>query len=50
MSYTDQQLHKLDKVQLDASWKYGLSDFLLSSQMDELRDFLLSEKQAQKEI
>ena len=50
MSYTDQQLYKLDKVQLDASWKYGLSDFLLSSQMDELRDFLLSEKQAQKEI
>ena len=50
MSYTDQQLHKLDKVQLDASWKYGLSDFLLSPQMDELRDFLLSEKQAQKEI
>lgn len=50
MSYTDQQLHKLDKVQLDASWKYGLSDFLLSPQMDELRDFLMSEKQAQKEI
>lgn len=50
MSYTDQQLHKLDKVQLDASWKYGLSDFLLSLQMDELRDFLVSEKQAQKEI
>ena len=50
MSYTDQQLHKLDKVQLDASWKYGLSDFLLSPQMDELRDFLVSEKQAQKEI
>ncbi|PJG42830.1 uracil-DNA glycosylase [Acinetobacter tandoii] len=50
MSYTDQQLHKLDKVQLDTSWKYGLSDFLLSPQMDELRDFLVSEKQAQKEI
>ncbi|WP_374530024.1 uracil-DNA glycosylase [Acinetobacter sp.] len=50
MSYTDQQLHKLDKVQLDASWKCGLSDFLLSPQMDELRDFLVSEKQAQKEI
>ncbi|MFU9047091.1 uracil-DNA glycosylase [Acinetobacter tibetensis] len=50
MSYTDQQLYKLDKVQLDASWKYGLSDFLLSPQMDELRDFLVSEKQAQKEI
>lgn len=50
MSYTDQQLHKLDKVQLDASWKYGLSDFLLSPQMDELRGFLVSEKQAQKEI
>ena len=50
MSYTDQQLYKLDKVQLEASWKYGLSDFLLSPQMDELRDFLVSEKQAQKEI
>lgn len=50
MSYTDQQLHKLDKVQLETSWKYGLSDFLLSPQMDELRDFLVSEKQAQKEI
>ncbi len=50
MSYTDQQLYKLDKVQLEVSWKYGLSDFLLSSKMDELRDFLVSEKQAQKEI
>jgi uracil-DNA glycosylase len=50
MSYTDQQLHKLDKVQLDESWKYGLSDFLLSPKMDELREFLLLEKQAQKEI
>jgi uracil-DNA glycosylase len=50
MSYTDQQLYKLDKVQLEASWKYGLSDFLLSPKMDELRDFLVSEKQAQKEI
>jgi len=50
MSLTDQQLAKLEKVQLDASWKYGLSDFLLSQQMDELKAFLVQEKQADKVV
>ncbi|ALH95994.1 uracil-DNA glycosylase [Acinetobacter equi] len=50
MSLTDQQLAKLEKVQLDASWKVGLSDFLLSQKMDELKAFLVQEKQADKVI
>ena len=50
MSLTDQQLAKLEKVQLDASWKIGLSEFLLSQKMDELRAFLVQEKQADKVI
>ena len=50
MSLTDQQLAKLEKVQLDASWKAGLSDFLLSQKMDELKAFLVQEKQADKVI
>lgn len=50
MSLTDQQLAKLEKVQLDASWKYGLSEFLLSQKMDELKEFLVQEKKADKVI
>ncbi|WOE32068.1 MULTISPECIES: uracil-DNA glycosylase [unclassified Acinetobacter] len=50
MSLTDQQLAKLEKVQLEASWKYGLSDFLLSQKMDELKEFLIQEKKADKVI
>lgn len=50
MSLTDQQLAKLEKVQLEASWKSGLSDFLLSQTMDELKDFLIQEKKAGKVI
>ena len=50
MSLTEQQQAKLDKVQLDASWKYALSDFLLSETMDELRGFLRDEMKAEKTI
>ncbi|WP_104472232.1 uracil-DNA glycosylase [Acinetobacter indicus] len=50
MSLTEQQHAKLKKVQLDASWKYALSDFLLGEKMDALKAFLLEEKQANKVI
>jgi hypothetical protein len=46
MSLNEQQLAKLNKVQLDESWKYGLSEFLLSPKMDELKAFLVEEKKA----
>ena len=42
MSLTEQQQTKLDKIQLDASWKHGLSDFLLSTKMDALKQFLVT--------
>ena len=48
MSLNEQQLAKLNKVQLDESWKYALSDFLLSPKMDQLKAFLLEEKKADK--
>jgi uracil-DNA glycosylase len=50
MSLTEQQQIKLDKIQLDAGWKNGLSEFLLSPKMDELKDFLVQEKKADKVI
>lgn len=50
MSLTEQQHAKLEKVQVDASWKYALSDFLLGEKMDALKAFLLEEKQANKVI
>ena len=50
MSLTEQQQAQLNKIQLDASWKGVLSDFLLSSKMDELRQFLIAEKHADKVI
>ena len=50
MSLTEQQQIKLDKIQLDAGWKSGLSEFLLSPKMDELKDFLVQEKKADKII
>ena len=50
MSLTEQQHAKLEKVQLDASWKYALNDFLLGEKMDALKAFLLEEKQANKVI
>ncbi len=48
MPLTDLQLAKLEKVQLEASWKDGLSEFLLSPKMDELKDFLIQEKKSGK--
>ncbi|USP38923.1 uracil-DNA glycosylase [Acinetobacter sp. XS-4] len=50
MQLTEQQQDKLSKVQLEESWKISLASFLLSPQMDNLRDFLFQEKQAQKII
>lgn len=50
MSLTQQQQAQLDKVQLEAGWKAGLTPFLLSPRMDELKQFLLQEKQADKVI
>src|SRR5690554_5456322 len=50
MSLNEQQIAKLNKVQLDDSWKYGLSEFLLSPKMDELKAFLIEEKKADKTI
>ncbi|OTG71297.1 uracil-DNA glycosylase [Acinetobacter sp. ANC 4169] len=50
MSLTEQQQAKLDKIQLDASWKSALSDFLLSTKMDDLKQFLVTEIQADKVI
>lgn len=50
MRLTEQQQLKLNKVQLEESWKLLLQEFLLSSQMDQLKDFLVAEKQAQKVI
>ncbi|NLZ86717.1 MAG: uracil-DNA glycosylase, partial [Gammaproteobacteria bacterium] len=50
MSLNEQQLAKLNRVQLDESWKYGLSEFLLSPKMDELKAFLIEEKKADKTI
>ena len=50
MSFTEQQYASLNKVQLDESWKYNLTEFLLSPKMDALRDFLLQEKQQNKVI
>lgn len=50
MSLTEQQQAKLQKIQLDESWKVALSDFLLSPKMDELKQFLVQEKQADKTI
>lgn len=48
MSLTAEQ--KLDKVQLEATWKEALKDFLLSPQMDQLRQFLVQQKQENKVI
>jgi uracil-DNA glycosylase len=50
MSLTEQQQAQLEKVQLEASWKYGLSEFLLGPTMDKLKDFLVQEKNADKVI
>lgn len=50
MQLTEQQNDKLSKVQLDESWKYSLAEFLLSSRMDELRQFLLEQKNHDKTI
>ena len=47
---TEVEQTKLNQVRLDQSWKDGLANFLLSSQMDELKAFLIAEKNANKLI
>ena len=50
MQFTEQQQEKLNKVQLDESWKISLSEFLVSQKMDHLREFLQQQILAQKTI
>ena len=50
MAFTEEQQSQLDKIQLDASWKSALSEFLLSTKMEELKQFLVAEKNADKLI
>ena len=50
MAFMEQQQSQLDKIQLDASWKSALSEFLLSTKMEELKQFLVAEKNADKLI
>ena len=50
MQLTEQQQEKLNKVQLEESWKHALSEFLLGSRMDHLREFLQQQKLEKKVI
>jgi len=50
MQLTEQQWEKLNKVQLDKSWKASIAEFLLSTKMEQLRQFLHQEKLAEKVI
>ena len=47
---TPEQEQKLDKVQLETTWKNALAPFLVSPQMDDLRYFLREQKHAQKVV
>ena len=49
MQLSELQQTKLNQVRLDQSWKEGLAEFLLSQQMDDLRSFLVAEKNGQME-
>ena len=50
MQLTEQQWEKLNKVQLDKSWKASIAEFLLSTKMEQLRQFLHQEKKEKKVI
>lgn len=50
MQLSELEQTKLNQVRLDQSWKEGLAEFLLSQQMDDLRSFLVAEKNANKII
>lgn len=50
MSLTEQQQQQLEKVQIEASWKNALQDFLVSDEMAHLKQFLMTQKNAQKVI
>lgn len=49
-NFTEQEQAKLNHVRLDLSWKVALTEFLLSQEMDNLREFLLKEKTENKVI
>ena len=50
MQLTEQEQLKLNQVRLEDGWKSSLTEFLLSQRMDDLRDFLKSEIQADKVV
>ena len=50
MQLTEQEQLKLNQVRLEDGWKSNLTEFLLSQRMDDLRDFLKSEIQADKVV
>ena len=50
MLLSEAEQTKLNQVRLDQSWKEALAEFLLSQQMDDLRAFLVAEKNADKVI
>lgn len=50
MQLTEQEQTKLNQVRLDDCWKSSLTEFLLGSKMDQLRNFLIAEKNAEKVV
>lgn len=50
MLLSEAEQTKLNQVRLDQSWKEALAELLLSQQMDDLRAFLVAEKNAEKVI
>lgn len=50
MQLTEQEQLKLNQVRLEDGWKNSLAEFLLSKRMDDLREFLKTEIQADKVI
>lgn len=50
MLLSEAEQTKLNQVRLDESWKEALAEFLLSQKMDDLRAFLVAEKNADKNI
>ncbi|MEB3766647.1 uracil-DNA glycosylase [Acinetobacter sp. MD2] len=50
MLLNEQQQQRLNKVQLDDSWKHALQEFLVGAQMEQLRHFLVAQKQDNKTI
>lgn len=49
-NFSEEQLKRLNKVQLSDDWKFALADVFLSEKMAQLRQFLSAEKNAGKII